>query len=41
VTQFFSGDADGARTDGLGWRGARTDGLLPEQEEWLRSHGVL
>jgi hypothetical protein len=33
--------SDGALVAGLNWRGARLDGLLEEQEAWLRTHGVV
>lgn len=41
VTQFFSNDTDGAVVVGLHWPDVRLDGVLPEQEAWLRRHGVV
>jgi DMSO/TMAO reductase YedYZ molybdopterin-dependent catalytic subunit len=40
VTEFSSTDDDGARVDGLDWRGAAVDGLLPPQADYLRRAGV-
>jgi DMSO/TMAO reductase YedYZ molybdopterin-dependent catalytic subunit len=48
VAEFVSGTepdsnpptSDGARVDGLDWSRARLDGLLPEQEAYLRRAGV-
>jgi DMSO/TMAO reductase YedYZ molybdopterin-dependent catalytic subunit len=40
VTEFVSTPDDGARVAGLDWRGVRVDGLLPEQEDYLRRAGV-
>jgi len=41
VAQFHSTAGDGALVDGLDWRASRLDGLLPEQEAWLRERGVV
>lgn len=40
VAEFSSTSDDGARVDGLDWSGARLDGLLPPQEDYLRRAGV-
>lgn len=41
VAQFHSTPGDGALVDGLDWRAARLDGVLPEELAWLRSRGVV
>ena len=41
VAQFHSSADDGASVDGLDWSAARLDGLLPEEEAWLRRRGVV
>jgi DMSO/TMAO reductase YedYZ molybdopterin-dependent catalytic subunit len=40
VAEFTSSPDDGALVAGLDWTGARLDGLLPEQESYLRRAGV-
>jgi DMSO/TMAO reductase YedYZ molybdopterin-dependent catalytic subunit len=40
VTEFVSAADDGARVDGLDWRGAAVEGLLPPQADYLRRAGV-
>ena len=40
MAEFASTADDGARVDGLDWRGAPVEGLLGPQEEYLRRAGV-
>ena len=40
VAEFSRARGDAARVDGLDWSQARLDGLLPEQEAYLRRAGV-
>ncbi|MCE9637360.1 MAG: pentapeptide repeat-containing protein [Planctomycetes bacterium] len=39
--QFQSTETDGAEVSGVVWTAARLDGLLPDQETWLRARGVV
>jgi DMSO/TMAO reductase YedYZ molybdopterin-dependent catalytic subunit len=41
VTEFVRSGDDGASVAGLDWRGVRVDGLLAEQEDYLRRAGAL